>query len=132
MTYGSTAASARPSRPFHIFPLLSHRCDIVDDTLGSLPTCEAGDHPCREVVGAQATARGSNVSVRDKRLVKDFHSRFLNPRLRFRIGACRKVRKKAKLRKHHTHHHDLALMGKWNFNITFPICDAVMGTSYKD
>ncbi len=38
----------------------------------------------------------------------------------------------ARLRKHHTHHHDLALMGKWNFNITFPICDAVMGTSYKD
>jgi hypothetical protein len=38
----------------------------------------------------------------------------------------------ARLRKHHTHHHDLALMGKWNFNITFPICDAVMGTSYQD
>ena len=38
----------------------------------------------------------------------------------------------ARLRKHHTHHHDLALMGKWNFNITFPICDAVMGTSFKD
>ena len=38
----------------------------------------------------------------------------------------------ARLRKHHTHHHDVALMGKWNFNITFPICDAVMGTSFKD
>jgi len=38
----------------------------------------------------------------------------------------------SRLRRHHTHHHDLSLMGKWNFNITFPICDAVMGTSFKD
>ena len=37
----------------------------------------------------------------------------------------------AHLRRHHTHHHDLALMGRWNFNITFPICDAVMGTTYR-
>jgi sterol desaturase/sphingolipid hydroxylase (fatty acid hydroxylase superfamily) len=43
-----------------------------------------------------------------------------------------RTRALARLRKHHTHHHDLALMGKWNFNITFPICDAVMGTRYKD
>ena len=37
----------------------------------------------------------------------------------------------ARLRRHHTHHHDLSLMGRWNFNITFPICDAVLGTSFK-
>lgn len=35
------------------------------------------------------------------------------------------------LRRHHQAHHDLALMGKYNFNITFPICDAIFGTTYK-
>jgi hypothetical protein len=34
------------------------------------------------------------------------------------------------LRRHHTRHHDLALMGKYNFNITFPICDWIFGTRY--
>jgi hypothetical protein len=32
------------------------------------------------------------------------------------------------LRRHHTQHHDPALMGRYNFNITFPICDWVFGT----
>jgi len=32
------------------------------------------------------------------------------------------------LRRHHTTHHDLALMGKWNFNLTVPICDLLFGT----
>ena len=32
------------------------------------------------------------------------------------------------LRQHHTDHHDLSRMGKTNFNITFPICDAIFGT----
>jgi hypothetical protein len=36
------------------------------------------------------------------------------------------------LRHHHTRHHDPALMGKFNFNITFPICDWLFGTSAKD
>jgi hypothetical protein len=35
------------------------------------------------------------------------------------------------LRRHHTAHHDLAKMGDWNFNITFPICDAIFGTTAK-
>lgn len=35
------------------------------------------------------------------------------------------------LRRHHTRHHDLALMGKWNFNITFPIADLICGTYYR-
>ncbi len=35
------------------------------------------------------------------------------------------------LRRHHTLHHDLALMGKWNFNITFPIADWLFGTSHR-
>jgi hypothetical protein len=35
------------------------------------------------------------------------------------------------LRRHHTLHHDLALMGKYNFNISFPICDWVYGTTYR-
>jgi hypothetical protein len=35
------------------------------------------------------------------------------------------------LRRHHRAHHDKALMGKYNFNITFPICDAAFGTTYK-
>ena len=34
----------------------------------------------------------------------------------------------ARLRAHHTLHHDHALMQKCNFNITFPICDALFGT----
>lgn len=34
------------------------------------------------------------------------------------------------LRRHHQAHHNLQLMGRWNFNITFPICDLVFGTSY--
>jgi len=36
-----------------------------------------------------------------------------------------------KLRAHHTLHHDVSQMQKWNFNITFPICDALFGTTYK-
>ena len=36
------------------------------------------------------------------------------------------------LRRHHTRHHDLALMGRWNFNITFPIADWLFGTYYRD
>jgi hypothetical protein len=35
------------------------------------------------------------------------------------------------LRRHHQNHHDLALMGRWNFNITFPITDLVFGTFYR-
>lgn len=35
------------------------------------------------------------------------------------------------LRRHHQTHHDKALMGRCNFNITFPICDAVFGTSWR-
>jgi sterol desaturase/sphingolipid hydroxylase (fatty acid hydroxylase superfamily) len=37
-----------------------------------------------------------------------------------------------KLRRHHTLHHDKSKMGRWNFNITFPICDLIFGTSYRD
>ena len=36
------------------------------------------------------------------------------------------------LRRHHQNHHDKALMGKYNFNITFPICDRIMGTTYRE
>ncbi|WP_394823499.1 sterol desaturase family protein [Pendulispora albinea] len=34
------------------------------------------------------------------------------------------------LRRHHQTHHDKALMGKWNFNITFPISDLIFGTYF--
>jgi hypothetical protein len=37
----------------------------------------------------------------------------------------------AALRRHHERHHDLALMGRYNFNITFPIGDWLMGTLYR-
>lgn len=37
----------------------------------------------------------------------------------------------AALRRHHTAHHDRQLMSRWNFNVTFPICDALFGTSWK-
>jgi hypothetical protein len=35
------------------------------------------------------------------------------------------------LRAHHTLHHDVARMQRWNFNITFPICDALFGTTHR-
>lgn len=28
-------------------------------------------------------------------------------------------------------HHDLRLMGRYNFNITFPLCDRLFGTVWK-
>ncbi len=34
------------------------------------------------------------------------------------------------LRLHHAAHHDIGLMGRWNFNITFPICDALLRTTH--
>ncbi len=34
------------------------------------------------------------------------------------------------LRRHHMVHHNLSLMERWNFNITFPICDRIFGTTY--
>jgi hypothetical protein len=45
-----------------------------------------------------------------------------------RIGRLGLVRV---LRRHHTRHHDPALMGRYNFNITFPICDVLFGTLYR-
>lgn len=38
----------------------------------------------------------------------------------------------SRLRHHHLVHHDPALMSACNFNITFPICDRVFGTSHRD
>ena len=35
------------------------------------------------------------------------------------------------LRRHHARHHDKALMGHYNFNITFPIADALFGTTWR-
>lgn len=37
-----------------------------------------------------------------------------------------------RLRKHHIHHHNRRLMTDYNFNITYPICDYIFGTVYKD
>jgi len=37
----------------------------------------------------------------------------------------------ARLRRHHTHHHDETLMAHWNFNVNFPVFDAVMGTHWE-
>jgi hypothetical protein len=37
----------------------------------------------------------------------------------------------ARLRRHHTEHHDPTVMTFHNFNITFPICDWVYGTTWK-
>lgn len=36
-----------------------------------------------------------------------------------------------RLRKHHTYHHDKQLMTRYNFNITYPICDCLFGTAYR-
>lgn len=37
----------------------------------------------------------------------------------------------AALRRHHTLHHDPALMSHYNFNITYPIADRLRGTCYR-
>lgn len=37
----------------------------------------------------------------------------------------------AALRRHHVHHHDEALMSRWNFNVTFPIFDVLFGTCWN-
>jgi sterol desaturase/sphingolipid hydroxylase (fatty acid hydroxylase superfamily) len=37
-----------------------------------------------------------------------------------------------RLRTHHTYHHDRRLMIRYNFNITYPICDYLFGTLHKD
>ena len=36
-----------------------------------------------------------------------------------------------RLRRHHLIHHDPELMPRWNFNVTFPIFDAVFGTRWR-
>ncbi len=36
------------------------------------------------------------------------------------------------LRKHHLTHHDKRLMTRYNFNITYPICDYLFGTRYRE
>lgn len=38
----------------------------------------------------------------------------------------------AVLRRHHTLHHEQSLMSNYNFNITYPIADWIMGTLHKD
>jgi hypothetical protein len=35
------------------------------------------------------------------------------------------------LRRHHTIHHNRRLMTRYNFNITYPICDYLFGTKYR-
>ncbi len=35
------------------------------------------------------------------------------------------------LRRHHAAHHDPAQMGRFNFNITFPVCDLIFGTAKR-
>jgi len=37
-----------------------------------------------------------------------------------------------RLRAHHLAHHDPARMNFWNFNISFPICDWLLGTRWQD
>lgn len=38
----------------------------------------------------------------------------------------------AKMRKHHLHHHNPALMSKYNFNIVFPLFDKIFGADYRE
>jgi fatty acid hydroxylase family protein len=38
----------------------------------------------------------------------------------------------ARLRRHHARHHTPELMQKWNFNVTVPLWDLVMGTVYPE
>ncbi len=36
------------------------------------------------------------------------------------------------LRRHHATHHRPALTSAWNFNVTVPLCDVLMGTRFRD
>ena len=36
-----------------------------------------------------------------------------------------------RLRQHHLTHHDRSLMTRYNFNISYPICDVLFGTRYR-
>jgi len=38
----------------------------------------------------------------------------------------------SRLRQHHITHHNRKLMTRYNFNITYPICDRIFGTLYRD
>ena len=38
----------------------------------------------------------------------------------------------SRLRQHHIKHHNRRLMTQYNFNITYPICDWMFGTLYRD
>ncbi|MDH4047718.1 MAG: sterol desaturase family protein [Gammaproteobacteria bacterium] len=38
----------------------------------------------------------------------------------------------SRLRQHHAHHHNPQLMTRYNFNITYPLCDYFFGTVYKN
>ena len=38
----------------------------------------------------------------------------------------------SRLRRHHTYHHNRRLMTSYNFNITYPLCDYLFGTVYRD
>ncbi|MDH3757296.1 MAG: sterol desaturase family protein, partial [Gammaproteobacteria bacterium] len=48
---------------------------------------------------------------------------------RSRLGHLPVIRR---LRRNHVAHHDKALMTRYNFNITYPICDRLFGTYYGD
>lgn len=37
----------------------------------------------------------------------------------------------AGLRRHHREHHDMRLMARYNFNITYPLCDWIFGTRHR-
>lgn len=37
-----------------------------------------------------------------------------------------------RLRRHHEAHHDLRKMERYNFNITFPLCDGLFGTRWRE
>lgn len=38
----------------------------------------------------------------------------------------------AALKRHHAKHHDLALMQAWNFNVSIPLWDWLLGTTWKE
>lgn len=43
-----------------------------------------------------------------------------------------RMRFAAWLRRHHHHHHNHRLMARYNFNVSFPIADYLLGTAYRD
>jgi hypothetical protein len=72
----------------------------MNDAFRRIPTPEASDHPCREIVRAEAASGSCDVPVGDERLIQDSDTGFFDPRLCLGIGARRDIPEQSELREY--------------------------------